>query len=327
MRAVLPVAGTGTRLRPHTHTTPKALVHVAGKPILGHIIDALTPVGVDELVLVVGQFGEKIVEFVQSSYDLTVKVVEQSEPRGLGHAIHLTKDAVHPDEPVLIVLGDTIFQADLKEALRAGKSVIGVCEVPNPQNFGVVEREGDRIVRLVEKPAEPKSNLAIVGVYCLERAGTLYDALQHVVDAGIRSKGEIQLTDALQVMIDRGEAIGTFPVSEWLDCGSPEALLETNRKLLLKSEKQPVPMDQVILIPPVYVAPSARVSQSIVGPYVSIADDAVVRRSVIRNSIVNQGAAVADILLADSIIGERAGVGGNYTRLNVGDSSEMRTVG
>src|SRR5690554_4064675 len=134
MRAILPVAGAGTRLRPHTHTTPKALVHVAGKPILGHIIDALLPVGVDEVVLVVGQFGEKIVDYIKSAYDLTVKVVEQADPKGLGHAIYLTKDAVNPEEPVLIVLGDTIFRADLRSALASGKSQIGVAAVSNPQN-------------------------------------------------------------------------------------------------------------------------------------------------------------------------------------------------
>jgi len=323
MRAILPVAGAGTRLRPHTHTTPKALVHVAGKPILGHIIDTLLPAGVDELVLVVGQFGEKIVEFVRETYDVPVKVVQQAEPKGLGHAIHLTKDAADPGEPVLIVLGDTIFEADLKKALSAGRSSIGAARVPNPQNFGVIELEGERIVRLVEKPAQPKSDLVIVGVYYLRRAGALYDALQYVVDSGIRSRGEIQLTDALQVMIDRGEEIGTFPVTEWLDCGSPEALLDTNRKLLQKSEGGNAPLDQVIVIPPVYIDPGARVSQSIVGPYVSIAAGAVVERSVIRNTIVNRGAEVSDILLADSIIGERAGVGGTYTRLNVGDSSQM----
>ena len=328
MRAVLPVAGAGTRLRPHTHTTPKALVHVAGKPIIGHIIDVLLPVGVDEVILVVGRFGERIVDYVQRAYDLKVKAVEQADPKGLGHAIFLTREAADPDEPLLIVLGDTIFRADLHAALAPGKSAIGVAPVPNPQNFGVVEVEGERIARLVEKPANPRSNLAIVGVYYLRNAGALYSALQYVVDHGIRSRGEIQLTDALQVMLDRGEEMCTFPVEEWLDCGNPEALLATNRRLLERSAaNQKLPGEHVIVIPPVYIAPTARVTQSVIGPYVSIADGAVVQRSVIRNSIVNQGAEVSDILLADSIIGERAGVGGAFTRLNVGDSSEMRTVG
>lgn len=327
MKAILPVAGIGSRLRPHTHTTPKALVHVAGKPILGHILDALIPVGVDEVVLVVGHLGNKIVDYVRSSYPVRVHVVEQAEPKGLGHAIHLARQAVQPPEPILIVLGDTIFEADLKSALVKGKSMIGVAEVPNPQNFGVVEAEGGRVVRLVEKPAHPKTNLAIVGVYYLVDSSKLFAALERIVREDVRTRGEIQLTDALQAMVEAGEEIGTFPVDSWLDCGSPEALLETNRRLLEGRSLTPPQGDGVIFIPPVYVAPTAVVSHCIIGPYVSVADGAVVRRAVVRNTIINQGAEVQDILLTDSIIGENAGVGGHYTRLNVGDSSQMRVVG
>lgn len=327
MKAILPVAGIGSRLRPHTHTTPKALVHVAGKPILGHILDALLPVGVDEVVLVVGHLGSKIVEYVKSQYPVRVHVVEQSEPKGLGHAIHLARQAVDVPEPVLIVLGDTIFQADLKGALAKGTSLLGVAEVPNPQNFGVVEAEAGRVLRLVEKPAEPKTNLAIVGVYYLEDSGRLFAALDQIVKEGVRTRGEIQLTDALQRMVEAGEVIHTFPVDSWLDCGSPEALLETNRRLL-EGRSVAAPLgESVIVIPPVYVAPSAKVSHCIIGPYVSVADGAVLKRAVVRNTIINQGAEVQDILLSDSIIGENAGVGGYYTRLNVGDSSQMRVVG
>lgn len=324
----MPVAGIGSRLRPHTHTTPKALVHVAGKPILGHILDALIPVGVDEVVLVVGHLGSKIVSYVKEHYDVRVHVVEQKEPKGLGHAIYVAREAVKEPEPILIVLGDTIFQADLKSALSRGRSTLGVARVSDPRNFGVVELDGERIVRLVEKPQDPPSDLAIVGVYYLKDSSRLYEALEHVVTSGIRSRGEIQLTDALQVMVSRGEEMTTFPVDVWLDCGSPESLLETNRRLLEQRSTAPVkPESGVIIIPPVYIAPSAVVRHSIIGPHVSIADDAVVERAVVRHSIINQGAHVEEILLADSIIGERAVVGGNYTRLNVGDSSEMRVVG
>jgi len=327
MKAILPVAGIGSRLRPHTHTTPKALVHVAGKPILGHILDRLLPVGVDEVVLVVGHFGAKIVDYVRSNYPVRVHVVEQAVPKGLGHAIHLAGQAVEPPEPVLIVLGDTIFEADLKGALVKGKSLLGVAEVPNPQNFGVVEAEGARVVRLVEKPAEPKTNLAIVGVYYLADSEKLFTALDRIVREGVRTRGEIQLTDALQAMVEAGEEIEIFHVDSWLDCGSPEALLETNRRLLQGRTTTPPAGDGVIYIPPVYVAPTAEVSHCIIGPYVSVADGAVVRRALVRNTIINQGAEVQDILLTDSIIGENAGVGGHYTRLNVGDSSQMRVVG
>lgn len=327
MKAILPVAGVGSRLRPHTHTIPKALVHVAGKPILGHILDELIPVGVDEVVLVVGHLGSKIVDYVKNEYDVKVQVVEQPKPQGLGHAIYLTRSVCEEDEPLLIVLGDTVFKADLSSALAQDWSAIGVYEVPDPRNFGVVEQESGRITRLVEKPAEPKSNLAIVGVYYLTSSVRLYRALEEIIDRGIRTGGEIQLTDALQLMLEQGEKMRTFPIEQWLDCGSAENLLETNRRLLQERAGPPPQIEGAIFIPPVSVAPTATVRHSIVGPYVSVADDAVIERSVVRNSIINQGAHVEDILLSDSIIGEKAGVGGNYTRLNVGDSSQMRTVG
>ena len=173
MKAILPVAGVGSRLRPHTHTVPKALVHVAGKPILGHILDSLRPAGIDEVVLVVGYLGEKVVDYVQGTYDLKVQVVEQEERLGLGHAIWLTKDCVKPGEPILIVLGDTIVEADLASVLQRGVTAIGVREVDNPSSFGVVELEGSRIVRLIEKPEDPPTNLAVVGVYYITNSALL----------------------------------------------------------------------------------------------------------------------------------------------------------
>lgn len=327
LKAILPVAGVGSRLRPHTHTTPKSLVHVAGKPILGHIIDTLLPVGVRELTLVVGHLGSKIVDYVRHTYDVQVNVVEQSEPRGLGHAISLARGFFRPTDPVLIVLGDTIFDADLKEPIARGQSALGLARVADPRKYGVAEVEGDRIIRLVEKPQDPPSDLAIVGVYFLQESQRLFWALDRVIDQEIRTGGEIQLTDALQLMIEQGEDMRYFPMDMWLDCGSPESLLETNRRLLDMKADATLKLDDVIVIPPVYVDPSARVSQSIIGPYVSVSADAVVHRAVVRNTIINQGAHVEDMLLTDSIIGERAAVGGNYARLNVGDSSQLRTVG
>lgn len=332
MKAILPVAGVGTRLRPLTHTTPKALVHVAGKPILGHILDSLVPIGVDEVILVVGYLGDQIVNYVRSAYGLKVRFVEQPDRRGLGHAVYLAREEVREDEPILIVLGDTIFSANLPEVLAAGRSAIGVHEVQDPSRFGIVELNDSRIRRLVEKPAVPPSNLAIVGVYYLQSSGRLFAALEEVIERDIKVKGEYQLTDALQILIEQGEDIGVFRVDDWLDCGNPQTLLSTNRLILDRvaatadgAGKNGV--DDCIVIPPVSISSSAKVSHSIVGPYVSIADGAVVEQSIIRNSIVNRDAHVDSALLSDSIIGERAAVGGTYTRVNVGDSSDIRVAG
>lgn len=324
MKAILPVAGAGSRLRPLTNTQPKTLVHVAGKPILGHILDRLVPVGVTEVVLIVGQWGERIVQYVNDAYpQLQVTAVEQEEPKGLGHAIYIGRKAFDQDEPALIVLGDTIFQADLSAALQAGKSTIGVRRVPNPSAFGVVELAGERVRRLVEKPADPPTDLAIVGLYYVRQSGLLFDSLDEIIAEDVRVKGEYQLTDGLQRMIERGEELVTFPVDNWWDCGNPDILLETNRELLEAEQVAPT-VDGNIIIPPVAIDPKARIERSVIGPYVSIAADAVVRDCIIRDSIINEAGRVSNMLLEHSLIGEESAVRGRFMRLNIGDYSTMQ---
>lgn len=323
MRAILPLAGIGSRLRPHTHTLPKSLVPVAGKPILGHILDRLIPVGVDEVILVVGQMGEKIVDYVSSNYDLVVRVVNQEERRGLGHAVYLAHEHANRSEPILIVLGDTIFDADLKSVLSRKTSALGVKRVENPQSFGVVSLDGDRIVDLVEKPAKPPTDLAVVGVYYITNTGLLFDSLRYIIEQGITLKGEYQLTDALRRMINQGETIGVFPVDNWFDCGNPDSLLATNRYMLEGDGKVETVLENTVVIPPVHIARTAKVSNSVIGPYVSIADHAVVEFCLIRDSIVNEGAVVQHITLDNSLIGHNASVKGLYTKLNIGDSSQI----
>ncbi len=326
MKAILPVAGVGSRLRPHTHTVPKALVHVAGKPILGHILDSLQPAGVDEVVLVVGYLGEQIVDYVQNTYDLKVQVINQEERLGLGHAIFLTKDCVDDEEPVLIVLGDTIVRADLNGVLQRGITAIGVREVDNPSSFGVVQLEGGQIVKLVEKPKEPPTNLAVVGVYYIRNSGLLFRSLETIIEQDLRTGGEFQLTDGLQLMIDAGEPMEVFNVEDWLDCGTPETLLATNRHLLAADGYVPFEdRSDVIVIPPVYIAPTAILENCLIGPYVSIASGAQISNALIRDSIINEDAYVSDLLLEHSLVGHKAVVQGRFSRLNIGDSSQIIT--
>lgn len=296
---------------------------MAGKPILGHILDILIPVGITEVVLVVGYLGEKIVEYVQANYDLKVHFVHQAERKGLGHAIYLTKDIFPENEPVLIVLGDTVFEADLATALESGQSCIGVKAVDNPEKFGIVELQDGLITRLVEKPTDPPTNLAVVGVYYINESAPLFAVLQEIMDRGIRSKGEYQLTDALQLMVERGFKLSVFDVQEWYDCGQPETLLATNRCLLGKNGPPPE-IPGSILIPPVYIPESAKIFNSIIGPFVSVADGAEISNSIVRDSIINEGAKVENILLSNSLIGEHAAVEGNFTQLNIGDSSAIK---
>ena len=331
MRAIVPVAGTGTRLRPHTHTTPKVLLHVAGKPILGHILDELVAIGVDRISFIVGYMGDMVRTYVQAAYpDLQAEYVEQEERLGLGHAIWLARSTVtDPGEPVLIILGDTIFRADLAPVLKSGVSMIGVKEVDEPHRFGIVELDNGHIRRLVEKPKKPKTNLAIIGIYYLLNSGELFDALGRIIERGQRTKGEFQLTDALQEMIDGGRKMRTFSVDGWYDCGKPETLLETNRVLL--DAKNQASADECaknfpgnIFNGPVYVAPDAEIHNSIIGPYVAVATRCVIRDSIIHDSILSSQARVEEMVLDQSIISDKAVIVGEAFRLSVGDSSEIR---
>jgi len=321
---VIPVAGAGTRLKPHTLTTPKALLAVAGKPILGHILDQVAAIPVERVVLVVGpgEQGDRLRAFGAARTDLRVTAVVQESPHGLGHAVAQAREAVG-QAPVLIVLGDTILGVSLAE-LTAGGSWVGVKEVEDPRRFGVANVEGGRIVALVEKPEHPTSHLALVGVYYLTNAPLLFRSLEAVEREGKRTKGEIQLTDGLQRMIEEGEVLRPFPVDAWYDCGKTETLLETNRALLDRYAGS-VTRPGVVVLPPVAIDESADVVHSVVGPHASIGPGARVHRAVVRNSIISQGATVENVLLDLSVVGENAVVRGTYQRLNVGDSSEVES--
>ncbi|MCK5573375.1 MAG: NTP transferase domain-containing protein [Bacteroidetes bacterium] len=322
MRAIIPVAGVGTRLRPHTFTLPKVLLNVAGKPILAHILDKITEEGITEATIVVGYMSDMIKEFVASDYpSFRVDYVEQEERMGLGHAIYLSQNTLSGG-PLLIILGDTIFDVDLKPVLKGDCSAIGVKEVEDPRRFGVAVLENGSVSRFVEKPETPVSNLAIVGLYYIVHPDLLMASLSELVQKDIRTKGEYQLTDALQIMLERGERMSTFPVEGWYDCGKPETLLETNRVLLQKHATHPA-IDGVVINDPVYISPTAHVADCVIGPNTTVGDNASVIESVVRDSIISENARVEQALLENSIIGNGATVKGGYKRVNVGSSSEV----
>ena len=323
--AIVPAAGIGTRLRPQTSTIPKALLNVAGKPILAHILDALVARGIERILVVAGYKGERLRAYLKERYRSGVEVVEQRARLGLGHAVMQTAAAVR-EGPVLIVLGDTIVEPEWTDYLQGEEAVIGVREVEDPRRFGVVEMQGERVVRLVEKPADPPSDLAIVGIYYFPDAAPLFASLEALVERDERTKGEYQLTDALQAMLAAGAPMRVSRVGGWFDCGKPETLLETNRHLL-RQAPQPAPIPGVTLLPPVFVAPTARIEQAVIGPYVSIADGAVVRRAVVRDAIVNENAHVEEMLLEGSVVGESAALRGAFQRVNVGDFSAVDLSG
>ena len=322
MKVIIPVAGIGRRLRPHTLTAPKVLLHVAGKPILGHILDRLKKLKISEVIFIIGFLGEKIADYVRKNYKFKTRFVYQKELKGLGFALHLVSPKIKKDEPILIILGDTIMEANLAPILKRKHNSLGTKRVDDPKRFGVVEKEKGLVKRLVEKPEHHTSAQAIVGVYYITDTSLLKECLKETVSKSIKTKGEYQLTDALQLMIKRGAKFSTFNVEEWYDCGNPETLLETNQRLLSKMKiTRKIPGS--VLIPPVYVSSTAKVINSVVGPFVSVADDAVIRNSVIKNSIVGEEAEVSFSLLESSLIGIATEVSGTFQKLNVADSSVM----
>jgi glucose-1-phosphate thymidylyltransferase len=271
----------------------------------------------------VGYMGDQVREYVGSHYrDLEVTYVEQPERLGLGHAVSLAEPYAG-DRRLLVIVGDTIFDADLAGVLAGGVNSIGVKAVEDPRRFGVVEIGPDgHVIRMVEKPEHPASNLAITGIYYFHRGRPLFEALAELQRRELRTKGEYQLTDAMQMLVANGEVITTFPVTGWYDCGQTETLLETNRILLDKRDGAPV-IPGSLVHGPVCVAPGALVENCILGPHVSVAAGAQLRNAVLRDCIVNEDAIIEDIMLERSVVGENAVVRGGYRRVNVGDSSEV----
>lgn len=328
MKVIIPVAGAGTKLRPLTYTQPKALIPVAGKRILDFIIDQLLEVGLNEFVFVVGYLGEKIKDHVDSKYpQIKADYAVQADRLGVGHAIWTTKGFIKPDEEILIVLGDTIVKADLSEVLKSPKSTLGVRKVDDPRDFGVVEFDTKgKIVGLVEKPKFPKSNMALVGVYKIKESKLLFETLSQLVEKERAEGEEIHLTDAIMKMINKGIEFDSFRVDNWYDCGKMDILLETNAKLLKGTEFVLADKDMLqnsILIQPVNIAKGTKLVNSIVGPNVTIGENATVNYSIVSNSIIGDFANLHHVRLSDSIIGSDTAVTGFKQSLNIGDNTEI----
>lgn len=329
MKAIIPVAGAGTKLRPLTYTQPKALIPIAGKTILSVIIDQLLEAGVTEFVFVIGYLGEKIQRYIAKTYPtLSYTLVTQNDRRGTGHAIWLTRDAVQDDE-VLIVLGDTIFDYNVKELLNSSVSLIGVRKVDDPRSFGVAEIDSnDKVLRMVEKPLIPKSNMAMVGVYYIKQTKELYDALDKHLNKRADDEGEYHLTNALQQMIEAGVEFRAFRVNNWFDCGKKETLLSTNAILLKQMDEEAGKefqnkFDNTVIIPPVNIAEGCNISNSIIGPNVTIGEHTTINSSIVKDSIIGSFAELNEVVLHSSIIGNDAFVRGLSQSLNIGDNTEI----
>jgi glucose-1-phosphate thymidylyltransferase len=330
MKAIIPVAGVGSRLRPHTHTQPKALVPVAGKAILLHIVDMLIDNGVQDLVFVIGYMGAKIRRFITSHYkgtDLRIEFVVQDPREGIGHALYLAREHFRHEKNMMIVLGDTIVNPNLQAFTESPHSVLGVQKVSDPGSFGIAELGSDgNIRRLVEKPQIPKSNLALVGIYKIADPALLTEGLEYIVHNDIKHIGEHQLTDALMYMVENGHSMRTVPVDSWFDCGKRSSLLEANAILLGRLHKenpQRYKYPSTIIIPPVSIGKNCKITHSIIGPNVAIGDGAIVSYSIVEDTIVGSYSELRSIMLSHSIIGNDTRILGLSQQLNIGDNTEI----
>lgn len=332
MKAIIPAAGVGTRLRPHTYSMPKILLNVAGKPMISYIIDELITIKeLDTIIIIVGHLGDKVQLYISKKYakakNVKFEFVEQKEMLGLGHAVYMAKDYLN-EEPVVIVLGDTIFELNLADFLSSKHSAIGVKGVEDPRRFGVVESRDGFITRMVEKPASPDvspSRNAIAGLYYIKNAAPLMKSIKYIMEHNVRTKDEFQLTDALEQMIKTGEKMVEYEIQNWFDCGKPETLLSTNKYLLDKNniKKRFKVSDSTLIIPPVFIGDNCKITDSIIGPHTTIGDGVQVKDTILKNSIVGENSTIENSILQDSIIGSEVNVTGNFKRLYIGDSTDI----
>ncbi len=330
MIAIIPVAGVGTKLRPHTYTQPKSLIPVAGKPILGFIIDQLLEIGIKDFVFIIGYLGDKVKDYVEKDYPLIKKkFVTQEKREGLGHAIWLTKNEIPKKMDVVIVLGDTIMDVNMKEFVTSKISSLGIKRVLDPRKFGVAEFDLDGyITKVIEKPTIPKSNLALVGLYKINEFDILIQSIEYNIRNNIRNKqnNEFTLTDGLQGMIKLGVKFKGFKVDNWYDCGQKEVLLQTNA-LLLKKKKKLISnrknLINCIVNEPVFVAKNVIIKNSIIGPNVTIGENASIYDSIIRDSIIGSYTKLNDVVLFNSLIGSDSEIWGSSQTLNIGDNTEL----
>jgi glucose-1-phosphate thymidylyltransferase len=330
MRLIVPMAGRGTRLRPHTHVTPKPLLPVVGRTMVERIVETFAgvlPRGFDEAVFILGpDFGEDVragLSDISTRHGFPAHFAVQDRALGTGHAV--LQAAPWLDGECVIVFADTLFAMEAEPDLDAD-AVIWVKTVDDPRRFGVVVKEAGRINAFVEKPQEPISNEAIIGIYYVRDGATLRTALQSLVDENVTGVGgEYQLTDALDAMLKRGLVFKTASVTEWLDCGTVPALMETTEHVLdLPGEaRKEGSVENTTVVEPVFIGPGARVQDAVIGPYAAIHGGAVVRNSVLRHTIVFDGATVEGSALDGSLVGQHAVVKDFSGTLNVGDHATV----
>jgi glucose-1-phosphate thymidylyltransferase len=325
MKVIIPLAGKGTRLRPHTHLTPKPMMKVAGKPVMSYVLDELKKLGnVEQVIYITGHLKEKVEDYARREMAVPSVFIEQKVQDGTAGAIALARDYV--DQPVLIIFVDTIFDADLSKVKTVdADGIIWVKEVEDYQRFGVVVTDKDgNMTRIVEKPKTPISKRANIGLYYIRNWKLLFEGINHVLEQP-KNQGEYFLTDAFQYMIDKGAKIRVIDVEGWYDAGKIETMLETNEAMLTRGRaRRPSGGGDSTIIDPVYIEDNVTLKKSKIGPNVSIGSGSVLDGSEISNSIIGANAKISKSVLKNSLVGDDTVLDGVKGEVTVGDHSEVR---
>ncbi|MRT15593.1 nucleotidyltransferase [Vitellibacter sp. q18] len=338
MKIIVPMAGLGSRLRPHTLTVPKPLIPVAGKPIVHRLVEDIVGVlneEIDEIAFILGDpafFGEKVVASLTNlANNLGAKatIYRQLEPKGTGHAIMCAKDSL--SGPAVIAYADTLIRADF-DLDKAADAVIWTKKVENPEAYGVVNlNEKNEIIELVEKPKEFVSDQAVIGIYYFKDVSQLKKELQYVLDNNVIHGGEYQINDGIKRMMANGKIFKTGTVDEWMDCGNKEVTVETNQKMLgfLFEARETLIAENVSLenskiIEPSFVGKNVLLKNSTVGPYASVGEGTVIEDSTVQNSIIQTHSKIRNANLNNAMIGNYATFDGNFTNVSIGDYSELK---
>jgi glucose-1-phosphate thymidylyltransferase len=329
MKVIIPLAGKGTRLRPHTHITPKPMLKIAGKPVIDYVMEDLERLGnVEQVVYITGHLKDKVEDYARKTYPFDSVFIEQKVQDGTAGAVALAKEYI--DQPVFIIFVDTIFDADLSVVKTTdADGIIWVKTVEDYQRFGVVVSDaGGNMTKIVEKPKEPISRRANIGLYYIKNWKLLLEGIDWTLRQP-KNKGEYYLTDAFQYMIDHGAKIRVIDVEGWYDAGEQGTLLETNRTILEKGRaRRPSAVPPgVTIVDPVYVEDNVTLRASTIGPNVSIGAGSTVEGSELRDTIVGTGSSVSGSTLSGSIIGDAAVVAGVRGKLNVSDHSVVQHEG
>ena len=329
MKVIIPLAGKGTRLRPHTHITPKPMLKIAGKPVIDYVMEDLERLGeVEQVVYITGHLKDKVEEYARRKYPFDAVFIEQKVQDGTAGAVALAREYI--DQPVFIIFVDTIFDADLSVVKHTdADGIIWVKTVEDYQRFGVVVSDNaGNMTKIVEKPTTPVSKRANIGLYYIKNWKLLFEGIAHTLKQP-KNKGEYYLTDAFQYMIDHGAKIKVIDVEGWYDAGETGTLLETNRTMLEKGRaRRPASVPSgVTVIDPVYIEDGVTLSASKIGPNVSISAGSRIERSQLTNSIVGAGTSVMNSTLDGSLIGDSAVVDGVKGYINIGDHSTVKHGG